>query len=344
MANRRHGGLMSACGLMTRLRHHFHVSAWSLFGAVPDENLRELRSAADEVHVDEFASELGAADHVLFYMNDYPPIFGNYSDRWRQALRDVASVQIVFNRNMGTLHREHWLAERLSRVYFHDSWMRESWRVLIGDSPLAGVGTDMLAPPADLSRFLAVTERRSAPLVIGRLAGQDSVPRNAVELYGRLSGLLPEAQFWFMPAPAVLEESYGDNSRFRFLRWDAMDPAEFLASCHIYALTFWAGVPVPGPRALMEAMAAGCAPVVIDREGPRDRVVHGESGFRTNDDDEFIDYVARLARDEGLRQRIAAAARERARQCRHHRRLPVRTPHTGLESASECRSTTRSAS
>lgn len=299
---------------MARLRDHFRVAAWSLFGEVPDVNLRELQGAADEVHVGGSPPNLGASDHALFYMNDYPSIFSNYSERWREALAEAVSVQFAFNRNLGSIPLEHWLGARLNRIYFHDTGMQSGWRFLVAESPLAAVPTEVLAPPADLSRFLRLSAAKPPRLVIGRLAGDDSVPPNAVELYGRLAQELPEARFWFMPAPAMLREAFSGDERFSFLDRGAMDPVEFLSSCHIYALTYWAGMPVPGPRSLMEAMAAGCAPVVIDREGPRDRVIHGESGFRTNDDQEFIGYVTSLARDTTLRERIAAAARERARQ------------------------------
>ncbi len=304
MANERHGGFLSSCGLMRRLQSHFHVDAWPLTGATPDENATALREAADEVHLDGGVPACDIRGHVLFYMNDYPPLFSNFSRQWQRALRDAASVQIAFNRTLGSLPREHWLARQVTRIYFHDSWMGESWRFLTNESPLADIPAEVLAPPADLTRFLRISAPRSGPVVVGRFAGDASVPRNAVELYRQLSDNVPEAEWWFMPAPAALEEVFGGDRRFRFFARNAMDPVEFLSSCHIAALTYWAGVPVPGPRSLMEAMAAGCAPVVIDREGPRDRVIHGESGFRTNDDLEFIDYIARLARDPVLRDRI----------------------------------------
>jgi len=115
-----------------------------------------------------------------------------------------------------------------------------------------------------------------------------------------------------MPPPPDLESAFAGDPRFRFLARGAISPVEFFSSCHIYALTYWAGVPIPGPRSLMEAMAAGCAPVVVGREGPRDRVVHGESGFCTNDDREFADRVIALASDPALRARIGEGARRRS--------------------------------
>lgn len=315
MANKRHGGFLSACGLMSRLREHFHVTGWPLFGEVPRENLADLRSAADRIGDRGSMPEMTGGRHVVMYMNDYPPIFGSHSSHWRRLLPAAASVQIVFNRSLGGLPREHWLADCVTHLFFHDSSMAHSWKTLTRDSPLSTLPAEVLAPPVDLSGFRDLPGGRPAPppVIVGRLAGDGEVPRNAVDFYRAAAEALPEARFWFMPPPPALEVVFAGDTRFRFLARDALEVPEFLRACHIFALTYWRGVPVPGPRALMEAMAAGCPPVVIDRDGPRDRVEHGVSGFRSNDDSEFINYVVKLARDPALRHRISVGARQRSR-------------------------------
>ena len=62
----------------------------------------------------------------------------------------------------------------------------------------------------------------------------------------------------------------------------------------------------------VEAMAGGCVPVVIDRAGQKEIVREGLDGYRWSTPDELLDRTARLARDEPLRARLAATARERA--------------------------------
>src|SRR5262249_24966698 len=64
--------------------------------------------------------------------------------------------------------------------------------------------------------------------------------------------------------------------------------------------------------ATVEAMAAGCVPVVINRGGQREIVQHGENGFLCESPEEMAAYTRRLAHDEPLRVRMAAAARVRA--------------------------------
>ena len=62
----------------------------------------------------------------------------------------------------------------------------------------------------------------------------------------------------------------------------------------------------------VEAMAAGCVPVVIDKAGHREVVRHGIDGYRWQTLAELEACTRRLAADPALRARLAAAARERA--------------------------------
>jgi glycosyltransferase involved in cell wall biosynthesis len=64
--------------------------------------------------------------------------------------------------------------------------------------------------------------------------------------------------------------------------------------------------------ATVEAMAAGCVPVVINRGGQREIIQHGESGYLCESPEEMAAYTRRLAHDESLRVRMAVAARVRA--------------------------------
>jgi glycosyltransferase involved in cell wall biosynthesis len=64
----------------------------------------------------------------------------------------------------------------------------------------------------------------------------------------------------------------------------------------------------------VEAMQAGCAPVVIDGGGQREIVEHGMSGFRFRALDELCLYTLRLLRDDALRASLQMHARERARR------------------------------
>ncbi|WP_261557934.1 glycosyltransferase [Frankia tisae] len=62
----------------------------------------------------------------------------------------------------------------------------------------------------------------------------------------------------------------------------------------------------------VEAMAGGCVPVVIDRAGQREIVRHGVDGYRWTGPEQVASFTRRLAAEDGLRGRLAAAAIERA--------------------------------
>lgn len=66
--------------------------------------------------------------------------------------------------------------------------------------------------------------------------------------------------------------------------------------------------------ATVEAMAAGCVPVVIRRGGQPEIVRHGVDGFLWDAVEELQQYTRVLAADEALRSRMAAAARARAQE------------------------------
>ena len=62
----------------------------------------------------------------------------------------------------------------------------------------------------------------------------------------------------------------------------------------------------------VEAMAAGCVPVVINKGGQSEIVEHGISGFVWETLDELEKYTTRLMSDYNLRLQMSAAARKRA--------------------------------
>ena len=66
--------------------------------------------------------------------------------------------------------------------------------------------------------------------------------------------------------------------------------------------------------ATVEAMAAGCVPIVINKGGQREIVEHGVSGFLWNTLEELKLYTLQIARDEKFRIRMADAARLRAQR------------------------------
>ena len=65
--------------------------------------------------------------------------------------------------------------------------------------------------------------------------------------------------------------------------------------------------------ATVEAMAAGCVPIVINKGGQTEIVQHGVNGFLWNTLEELKEYTRLIARDERLRSQMSDAARARSR-------------------------------
>ena len=86
---------------------------------------------------------------------------------------------------------------------------------------------------------------------------------------------------------------------------------EVFAACHIVTLPTLGGEGVP--TVLLEAAAAGRAIVTTDVPGCRDLVEHEANGLIVppGDAPALAAALARLAGDAGLRQRLAAAGRQR---------------------------------
>lgn len=68
----------------------------------------------------------------------------------------------------------------------------------------------------------------------------------------------------------------------------------------------------------VEAMAAGCVPVVINKGGQSEIVEHGTSGFLWDTLEEWQRYTAQLMRDPALVERMSRAAKDRARLFSRH--------------------------
>lgn len=67
-------------------------------------------------------------------------------------------------------------------------------------------------------------------------------------------------------------------------------------------------------RTVTEAMAAGVVPVVENRGGLQDQIIHGYNGFLCDNNDDFKKYCELLYRDQRLRAKMGANARAFAQQ------------------------------
>lgn len=308
------GGERSLLALIENLAPVRDVELWCIGPEIHPALRPGLQAHARDIHLQPADdSALDGAD-VVFYMHDYALVFANFAEQWRERLSRVASLQIIINVNLGALFKFDWLAEHATCVYFESSDYELAWRKWTHSNRFAGVPTVVLPPPVDLRSFQALTKVPTGSVVVGRLSGHAPLPPDFATFYTELAEQLPTAEFWFMPAGPELREALADHPRFRLFAEDQVTPQWFLSRVDIFCFPLKDCWPANGPRSLVEAMAAGCPIVAIDREGPKDRVAHRVSGFLSNDRHQMQDYVRTLAEDPALRARMGSHARQAARE------------------------------
>ncbi len=307
------GGERSLLALIENLAPVREVELWCIGAEIHPALRPGLEAHARGIHLQPADdAELDGAD-VVFYMHDYALVFANFAELWRERLSRVGSLQIIINVNLGALFKFDWLAERATCVYFESSDYELAWRKWTHSNRLACVPTVVLPPPVDLRSFRALTKVPTGRVVVGRLSGHAPLPPHFATFYSELADQLPKAEFWFMPAGPELRAAFGAHPRFRLFAEDQVTPQWFLSRVDIFCFPLKDCWPANGPRSMVEAMAAGCPIVAIDREGPKDRVDHGASGFLTNDRHQMQDYVRTLVEDPALRARMGSHARQAAR-------------------------------
>ena len=119
--------------------------------------------------------------------------------------------------------------------------------------------------------------------------------------YGRLLKDTKNTRFEFMEAPKELVEAFKDESRMVFHKFDSMPVIDFLKRGHIYLYRSSNEWRDQYPRCVAEALAVGMPVLSEPRDGTKDRIEYGDTGFYCVDYDAYLACIKLLQRKEGYR-------------------------------------------
>jgi len=182
-----------------------------------------------------------------------------------------------------------------TRGFVRDKWGRES---------------TILYPPCPIDLYKNPDgQREDLVITVGRV-----VPEKRMNLFLDLARRLPKVRFVIIGSVARDQESY-----FRRLQETAPANVSFLMSPlrKLRDVLARAKIYVHCARnehfgiSIVEAMAAGCVPVVHDSGGPRE-IVTDEVGYRWTLIDQAVEHVSGLITDDGVRGKMSNAAMSRA--------------------------------
>jgi glycosyltransferase involved in cell wall biosynthesis len=210
---------------------------------------------------------------------------------------------------------------------FTRTWTRAWW----------GVDSVVIPPPVDAA--FAETDKASCILSVGRFSG-GSHSKRQLEMAAAFANLVDSGLAgWEYVVAGGLSEAENDQRYVSDVRAAARGaslslrcnaPRSELVTEYERAMIFWHGAgysdPIDKPQfaehfgiSTVEAMAAGCVPIVFNRGGQREIVEHGVTGFLWDTLEELQKYTTQVARDPELRMRLAKAARRRAQDFRRER-------------------------
>ncbi len=187
-----------------------------------------------------------------------------------------------------------------------------------------GISCRVVYPPA----WDVIRPRPKQPMIlaIGRFT-QEKGQLELVRAFAQLTDLHQNG--WRLCCVGSLSAKHHDQSYFAAVRSAARDvPCEIRADADrdtirealgrssLYWLATGYGSERPESAehfgvATLEAMAAGCVPIVIDRGGSREIIQHGVNGFLWPNLEKLKHQTRTLARDGDLRTRMSEAARTR---------------------------------
>lgn len=333
--NSKGGGEQSLCQIASL----FMKAGWDVtlfpFSTV-HENYRSIGLKISNSNFQNMAESMETGIPLLFYGNDSTHKFAENA----QSVVDKSSAVIIgINYVNKPLPTCNWLAKsgKVKAFIFQNEEKRAEFdKEQIGFDKALRI---VLFGAIDLNKFLKVCppqRDKNQPFVILKHCTPDwrkyvtaesegkgdkihiwqkhLSKENDIKFYSRLLKEFPEIKFEFMEAHKDLMSAFKKEPRMVFYLWDEIHVEDFLVKGHLYlyrSSNMWRD---QYPRVVAEALAAGLPVISEPRDGTRDRIQHGDTGFYATHYDEFALHIKTLIRKENLRHAMGMAAKEWAKK------------------------------
>ncbi len=191
-----------------------------------------------------------------------------------------------------------------------------------------GIHSQVIYPPVDLEYFTPLPKTNSI-VSIARFSTLLHAKRQdtLITAFSRVSSLLPTWELILAggstdPRYVSLLRRRVKNLPVRIITNLSLPKIkQFLGSAKIFWSATGYGInPTSHPEKVehfgitpVEAMAAGCVPVVTNAGGHKETVVPGQSGYLWDSIDQLVKYTVSLSKDESKLQKLAKQAQERSK-------------------------------
>jgi len=250
------------------------------------------------------------AKKQIWYMNNSIYKMLDERDDFRKVLSYANEIYIILNFVLGGFHKQMWVEEYpVKKVFFLNEEKRlEYIEKRCGEQ--RNLPTVVLPPPVNINKFLGIQrDYRRENLTIGRHSRISlKYPKEPVPMYEHLYEKT-DVDFAFMiPHPKIVKR-FPNDKRFLYYQYNQIPVEDFLGSIDIYLSIINPKTREQGPRTLIEAMASGLPCVVENRNGMKDRMIDGLTGYLVNSEEETIERAIELVNYKEKRIKMGQAAR-----------------------------------
>jgi len=273
---------------------------------------------------------------LLFYANDCVWSFPKHGQK---VVEKSSQLIVGINFMLGDFKKWDWLSRsgKLSAVIFQNTEKKDEWI----NQAIGYEDTELIVMygAIDLNKFYEVApqqrEDKEEMVVLKhckpdkrKYVTEESKDKGSkihiwqkhfgkeldTKFYKRLLKDIKNVRFEFMEAHKELVEAFKNEPRMVFHKWDSMDVGEFLSRGHVYLYRTSNDWRDNYPRVMAEALAAGLPVIGEPRDGPLDRIQHGDTGLYAIHYDDYLLHLKTLYRKEKFRHQMGMNAKEWSRK------------------------------